>query len=272
MREYKSFITWNKKSNETEVDQEPTSEEMFKKMCDPSFLPSRDDLLKKFKKFEGSNLGEKDRTKWWNFVDDDDETNEIIYEIWTKEYIDAFGNYLAQRVDSLGGNKNNPTMILEVGAGNGRLTHFLQEKLNELIPGKVKIVATDSGDWKIKPTFSVENISHQEALKKYQPQIVLFSWMPPDYDCTKEFRATDSVEEYVLIGEAEIGGCSGRDWETWGEESYNENHEGETPPYQTDGFTKEFKNDLTALQLSRLSIMNDPDKDRTSTVSFKREK
>jgi hypothetical protein len=39
--------------------------------------------------------------------------------------------------------------------------------------------------------------------------------MPPKKDWTKNFRAVDSVEEYILIGEKDSN-CCGDHWLTWG--------------------------------------------------------
>jgi hypothetical protein len=253
-------------------ERELTPAEMREKLHDPSFLPSYEALSKHFEKFGGFSHYDDPEWKQWHDLAFGKENP--IFEIWTKEYIHAFGSYLAQRVEELGGTEENPTVILEVGAGNGRLTHFLQEKMNELIPGKVKVVASDSGDWKIPPTFPVENISHNEAFAKHKPKIVIFSWMPYQYDCTSDFRAAESVDEYILIGEAD-GGCCGDEWQTWGQnwtfdEEERERRENQPAPYEADGFEKVYQNDLSDLQLSRINISEG--KSSTSTVSFKKKK
>jgi len=253
-------------------ERELTPSEMREKLRDPSYLPSYEALSKHFEKLGG--FGDYDDPEWMQWRDLAFGKENPIFEIWTKEYIHAFGSYLAQRVEELGGTEENPTVILEVGAGNGRLTHFLQEKMNELVPGKVKVVASDSGGWKIPPTFLVENVPHNEALAKHKPKIVIFSWMPYQYDCTADIRAAESVDEYILIGEAD-GGCCGDEWQTWGQnwtfdEEERERRENQPAPYEADGFEKVYQNDLSDLQLSRTNISEG--KNLTSTVSFKKKK
>mgnify|MGYP006266050555 CR=1 FL=1 len=58
------------------------------------------------------------------------------YQVYTQEFITTLGDYLLHR--------NLP--ILEVGAGDGRLSHFL----SEYSQGKLQIVATDIKDWEEK--------------------------------------------------------------------------------------------------------------------------
>ena len=250
-------------------EKEFTPEEMREKLRDPSFLPFYSQLSQHFENVGGNGF-DPEWKKWRDFC----WNNEHIFEIWTKEYIHAFVSYLAKRVEELGGTKEFPTVILEVGAGNGRLTHFLSEKLNELIPGKVKIIASDSGGWGISPTFPVENIPHNEALVKHKPKIVIFSWMPYEYDCTDDFRSTKSIDEYILIGETD-GGCCGDGWKTWGSSwSFNEEEkkqrENQLPPYKADGFERVDHDELRDLQLSRINIQDGDS--TTKTVSFKRKK
>jgi hypothetical protein len=257
---------------EGEQELELTPEEMREKLRDPSFLPSFKELARHLGAFRGYSRHDSGEWQKWNDLVSDKEYP--IFEIWTKEYIHAFGSYLAQRVEELGGTEENPTVILEVGAGNGRLTHFLQEKMNELVPGKVKVVASDSGDWKIPPAFPVENIPHDEAVTKHKPKIVIFSWMPYQEDYTADFRAAESVDEYILIGETD-GGCCGDEWKTWGQkwtfdEEEEKQRENQPAPYEADGFEKVYQNDLSDLQLSRIDIFEG--KSSTSTVSFKKKK
>jgi hypothetical protein len=86
--------------------------------------------------------------------------------------------------------------------------------LENKIPGKFNIVASDSGEWSLKTEFPVEKIEHGDALKKHKPKIAIFSWMPYREDYTPDFRATESIEEYILIGEKD-GGCCGNNETTW---------------------------------------------------------
>mmetsp|Transcript_23575 Transcript_23575/g.38270 ORF Transcript_23575/g.38270 Transcript_23575/m.38270 type:complete len:234 (+) Transcript_23575:2-703(+) len=115
------------------------------------------------------------------------------------------------------------TIILDVGAGDGRLVYFLRRAMEEIAkkenrhskeeqePNLPIIIATDDGSWKA-PIYDnkhirVEQLSAIEALDKYGPKtgtttpdqhgvaakkktrlIVLCSWMPPGQDWTADFR------------------------------------------------------------------------------------
>jgi len=242
---------------------------------DPNFLPSYKDLKMCLNQIEiqrkkirtEEDYDNSERKNWDKLIN---KTKQPFFEFLTKEYIDSFGSYIAKRVEELGGTEQSPITILEVGAGDGRLTNFLQKKTNEICPKKVKFFASDKYDssspWDIKPVFPVEQVSHEEALKKYNPKIVIFSWIPHNFDCTDSFRATKNVDEYILIGE-EGGGCCGDAWKTWGIDEYSE-HKKEIPPYEVDGFKMIEHKDLSKLQLSRINITQG--ENTSTTVSFKR--
>lgn len=248
-----------------------TPEEMRERLRDPSFLPSYYDLVRLFEPYGGA--GRKNRTKdpewhkWTKLLEDD---KHRIFEFWTKEFIELFSTYLAERAEVKAGTTKHPTVILEVGAGNGHLTHFLQGKMNEVAPGKVTIIATDSGQSKIVPDFPVETVPYDEALVRYKPHIIISSWMPHGKDFTGDFRASPNVDEYLLIGEADSG-VSGDEWLTWGISDPRDAEEGlppEPPPYQADGFEKEYLDNLSKFQLSQLAVTEGTYS--SQTVSFRR--
>lgn len=140
--------------------------ELREKLRDPSYLPTRQDISNAFKS-EGLFS-----RAWQNFCFDKDNP---IFEFLNEEHLSALGDYLSKRVEALGASEDSPVTILEVGVGNGRLSHFLQQKLEAKLPGKVKVVATDSGEWSLKTAFPVETIGHKEAIEKHKPKIVVFS-------------------------------------------------------------------------------------------------
>ena len=85
--------------------------------------------------------------------------------------------------------KDRPTItVLELGAGTGRLAHFLQDQLADSRPGgiNVRVVATDSGGWALKGASAgigkVEKLGFVKALEKYQPEVVIVAWMPMGTD------------------------------------------------------------------------------------------
>lgn len=171
-----------------------------------------------------------------------------IYECLNQQHVDALANFLKPY-----------KKILEVGAGNGRLSHFLRERLPD-----ASIVAIDNGSWEIEPLFSVEKMEIDEALEKYQPEIVISCWMPYQADWTPMFRACSSVQGYILIGETD-GGCCGTETLWFGED-------GENPGYEKDGFTRYDLDELSKWQLCRTDYHYDLDSDwrHSSTVFFKR--
>ncbi len=117
-----------------------------------------------------------------------------IFQFWFKEYVDGLAEYLLTRY----GNQQ----ILEVGAGDGMLSHLLKGR-------GVNIVATDSGRWKIS-TDLIEKLTYKQAIKKYKPVVIIVSWMMLGEDWTPDFRRAKSVQEYIVIGEGE-GGCCGQE-------------------------------------------------------------
>jgi hypothetical protein len=231
----------------TEAAEKLTPGEVSEKLHDPHFLPaSRQQVIDAF-------------PDWNEFTMFSNRPGDLTFEVLNEEYVDGLVNYLAKKIPS-----DRPLRILEVGAGNGRLTHFLKQKLDAKAPGKVEIVATDSGEWPLNNAFPVEKLTHQEALRKYKPDIVLCSWMSPGVDLTKEIRQTGSVEEYILIGEAGADGCCGDGKVTWG-----------SSKYRVDGFEKQNLDNLSKLQLGRTDYRDPMSKPprmifHSSTVSFRR--
>ncbi|MHA1673401.1 MAG: hypothetical protein ACTSYI_07215, partial [Promethearchaeota archaeon] len=98
---------------------------------------------------------------------------ENFYQIWTKEYISALANYISARYDK-------SDIIIEVCAGEGLLTHYL----NQILPRR--IIATDSHKWIKKFTFPsfVKNFSADEAVNHFSPKLVIVSWLPLNLDLT----------------------------------------------------------------------------------------
>jgi len=236
--------------------------ELREKMHDPNFLPSHEEISRAFPYTkEGVD-------SWKEYCFDKENP---VFELLNKEFIKSFGDYLSERVEALGGSEQNPVVILEVGAGNGRLTHFLRQYLDVKLSGKIKMIASDSGEWKLKSNFPVEAIGHEEALKQYNPQIVIFSWMPYQEDYTDDFRATESVEEYLLIGETD-GGCCGHEWFTWGNDwSFDEAEDQEKqPPYEAGGFERTYIKEVSENQICRTDDLDSPHHSRT--ISFKRKR
>lgn len=141
----------------------------------------------------------------------------FMYEILNVEYVDRLADYISKRADSMR-TDSGPVQVLEVGAGLGRLTHFLRQATLEKGNTGIEFVATDIGDYgramgSANILSKVEIADYQNALKQRQPQIVISSWMPNNQDWTPDFRAAPSVQEYILIGQPIICGKPS----SWGE-------------------------------------------------------
>jgi hypothetical protein len=240
------------KPPETPPQQELTPEQLRQKLRDPNFLPTRKQITNAFQTLD----------QWINFCFKENQ----VFEFLNEEYLNALAHYFVGKIQEYGASKERPLVILEIGAGNGRLSHFLRQKLEERAPGQTKVVATDSGAWNLKSDFPVEQLKHDEAMKKYNPDIVVISWMPYNTDLSKDIRKFDSVQEYILIGESD-GGCCGDPWETWGI-NWLDDKAGQMPPYKAEGFVRENLHNLSLLQICR---SDEPGRYyHSNTVSFKR--
>ncbi|MBI5357692.1 hypothetical protein HZB74_02490 [Candidatus Saccharibacteria bacterium] len=135
--------------------------------------------------------------------------NEDQWEVLNEELVVALAGYLTTRLSVVSGAIEDKKTILDLGAGKGKLSHFLRVFLSD----DIEVIAVDSGT--PETHHPVEAIDHKEALERYQPDIVIASWMPYLEDWTQDIRDTDSVKEYILIGEARSG-CCGDPWLTWG--------------------------------------------------------
>lgn len=136
-------------------------------------------------------------------------------EILTQEYIDSLAAYIEQRARVISSRKmGEEVVILEVGAGNGALSYHLGRTLMDRGGGDfdVRIVASDKGIDSVgilnllhvlnrsaliglvgnvgdlTGSFTVEKLTHKEALKLYHPDIVVASWMSRGVDWTADFR------------------------------------------------------------------------------------
>lgn len=278
--------------------EEPTAERLAnikEKLLNPKYLPSFAEVA----------------TVWkydYNWLEDCRDDKKVSpWEFLTKEFIEAVANYLLGRLEELVKDRHEPMVILEAGAGDGRLAHFLQEKMDELHPGKVKIIPTDTYKWvengSVQIVFPVERVNNnQEALQNYQPTIVICSWMLADEDWSAGFRAAESVEEYILFGE-EDNLVSGKCWDTWGynpvpflynpdepdkslkkwEEDIDvdavelyEKRKNQLSPFKADGFERVNLQQVSEQQVNMYTLPRpkecdyQPWNNRTTAVSFRR--
>lgn len=123
-----------------------------------------------------------------------------VYQIWTRDSVAAIQ---ATLVDA------QAQTILEVGAGDGRLTRALARHPAWTVVGQ------DDGSWAAEgqtppAVWPLRRESLAQSLAAVQPDTVLVSWMPYESDWTVAFRACPSVRQYVVIGEGPSG-CTGTD-------------------------------------------------------------
>lgn len=229
--------------------------EFREKLRDPNFLPSHEQVLRAISFWIKED-------KFYDVCREDN-----IFEFLNEEYLNALSDYFVKKISEYGMSAERPLVVLEIGSGNGKLAHFLQNKIEEKIPGQVKVLATDSKEWKIKTDFFVEKLKHYEALDKYNPDIVIVSWMPQMEDSSYLIRQCKNVKEYILIGETR-GGVCGENWKTWGYDPERK-HTNETPPYKKDGF-EEYILALSDLNIGRTDTPNCLG--NSKTVSFRRKK
>lgn len=257
-------------------------DEIREKLREKNFLPTREQVKKAFSEdFELLMFCKGIDVSGGKDTYEADVEYSPIFEIWNKEYIEGLSNYMSKRLDALGATPENPVRIVEVGAGDGKLSAFLKEHMDD-VADRVDIIATDSGEWDgIDQMQDVESYSAQEAVAEFKPDIVISSWMPFTTDFTKEFREQESVKEYILIGDSE---CTGAKWETWGwgcglpkktKEQFEErgvSKEDIPPPYKQDGFFKNTLEDLSEQQTCRTDYPSWDQWNHSRTVSFKRER
>lgn len=243
---------------DSELEEYLSPKELRERLTDPNFLPTHKQI----------EIALPTLREWASFFMKKDTPPLDVFELLNEEYLDALSDYLVEKITEYGASKENPLLILEIGAGDGRLSHFLRQKLEKKAPGLTKIIATDSGEWGLKSHFPVEKLKHDEALKKYDAQVVLCSWMPWGVDQTEDIRRCKKTREYILIGESDGGQC-GDNWKTWGIKAYDDPSEDrQVPPYKAEGFEKKDMGDLRKHQVCGTDY---PGEFRHSTsVSFKR--
>jgi hypothetical protein len=215
-----------------------------------------------------------------------------IYQLWTQDYVQHLGNYLLDRCSD-----GIETTVVDIGAGDGLLVHFLLEymeaertrrkksKTSKKLKKLPTVVATDDGSWGIFAKAQVEKLNVQDSLAKYRSRskndgddndndnrrlIVLCSWMPMGQDWSTLFRDV-GVDEYILIGEADDGTC-GNNWETWGNPTFRndqEDDENKKPPCVVDGYQRWDMDALSQFQFSRFDCAVSRS---SKTVSFRKKR
>ncbi|OGS82646.1 MAG: hypothetical protein A2061_09080 [Gallionellales bacterium GWA2_59_43] len=106
-----------------------------------------------------------------------------IYCFYTRELVDELAVMIASR------------SCLEIGAGDGTLTRFLQAR-------GVQITATDNHGWNNSVTYPdwVVKLDACAALNSYKPEVVICSWPPAQNEFERCVFDMSSVQLYIVIG------------------------------------------------------------------------
>jgi 2-polyprenyl-3-methyl-5-hydroxy-6-metoxy-1,4-benzoquinol methylase len=99
-------------------------------------------------------------------------------------------------------------LCLEIGAGDGTLSRLL-------FAAGIRVTATDDYSWSHTISYpdTVERIDAREALKKYQPQVTICSWPPPNNRFERHMFTTESVSLCIVIGSRHK--FASGNWETY---------------------------------------------------------
>jgi hypothetical protein len=106
-----------------------------------------------------------------------------IYCFYTQE--------LVAELAALVGSRN----CLEIGAGDGTLTRFLQAR-------GVQVTATDNHGWNNSVSYPdwVVKLDACATLNQYKPEVAICSWPPAQNDFERCVFETPSVQLYIVIG------------------------------------------------------------------------
>lgn len=125
------------------------------------------------------------------------------YEVLTREYMLGLATLVRALHPALGA--RDCLRVLELGAGDGRLAHFLRAALVDLgAEDEFRVLATDKTPR--NEAFPVLEADYRRALD-LRPDIVVVAWMPLGQDWTPAIRRCPSVKAFILIGEAREGIC-----------------------------------------------------------------
>ena len=141
--------------------------------------------------------------------------------IYTREFIDAFAEYLRHQCQHMG---ITTRPIVDIYTLNGRLAYHLNQT------GRIPVPVIPCHEnprvenfllripQELQAMFDlpqVHPLNIEDALKTYRPAIVICQDMSAEKDFTRQFRMEGSVKEYILLG-IPFSYVSGHMWYTWG--------------------------------------------------------
>lgn len=160
------------------------------------------------------------------------------HEILNREYVVALAQRIGFHIQSLI-RTGSPITILEVGAGTGRLIHFLETSVRSALSqdenALVRFIGVDnqSGSLGIRPIFNVEKMNVHDAYRSYDSMVIVASWP----SCNWLEQIPSSATMLVAIGPGDL--CNGGD-------------DKEPDGWQNvPGFTKGLFREATAVQTSK---------------------
>jgi hypothetical protein len=124
-----------------------------------------------------------------------------IYEYPTRDYIAKLSNYLKNRCAEISERTDEPTRILEVAAGQGRLGFLLAKALGAL-GVEHSLTMVDNFSDAPAPLFPsvAERLDYREAIARDRPHIILAAWVFGGADrWAPAFRAAPDTQEYIVI-------------------------------------------------------------------------
>ncbi|MDX1386338.1 MAG: FHA domain-containing protein, partial [bacterium] len=124
-----------------------------------------------------------------------------IFEIYTKEILDAMATYLVRLAEEFHKTHGREPVIMEIAAGDGRLSAGLNSRLASK---GLKIQPTDLGmDNKWKVSFGKEVTEKDARQVAQEADIILGSWLPYENDFDLEVAqavAQDPKKTLILMG------------------------------------------------------------------------
>ncbi|MBS3072011.1 hypothetical protein J4408_03400 [Candidatus Pacearchaeota archaeon] len=175
------------KSLELTKDWKPSEkfESILSKMTEYSTLPTFKEARQIWKYLSVKNDEDFNHLSWGELL-----SRAKILNVHTYELI----NGLARVIEQIG---EQP--IIEICAGDARLSYHLQNR-------GVQIKPIDDNSYNLSKG-KTEILSHADALKKYNPKIVLGCWVHPEEQIGFDVLDFPSVNHFIDIGEG-IGGAT----------------------------------------------------------------
>jgi hypothetical protein len=167
-----------------------------------NIIDIHENLMKYADIFEFFRKMEKEYSSgWFMYCRGHNKNNRPIFQVLSEEFVNDIASIVNRKLSETGGN-----LVLEVMAGDGKLSEFLRPKINGTL------ITTDSMIWEsiIRPDF-VEPLGAKKAIEKYNPDIIIMCWEP--YGSRIGVELAKKGHSLIWIGEGSGGCCGGFDYE-----------------------------------------------------------